>query len=79
MPTVKATSDESWFKIYINDLIHLQLKRSEIIGFQSSIDGSGQGVIEFYTPTQKILCNYAEKTLWIDILKVLEKEFTELK
>jgi hypothetical protein len=38
-------------KIYIDDLIHLSLKREDIIGFQSWIEGDDtkRYIIEYYT------------------------------
>lgn len=47
-------------KIYIDDLIHLSLKREDIIGFQSWIEGDDtkRYIIEYYTKHNSNIINY---------------------
>lgn len=72
--TVKR--DYEQLKIYIGDILHLQLKLMDLIGFQSWIHGANEYFIEFYYPTTKITIVYGTKEKWICILKILDVNIT---
>lgn len=66
--------EDNCIKLYIDGLLHLNLKQSEFIGFQSWIQGdkSKKYCIEFYMKTNEILTQYDEIDKWTAVLKVLD-------
>lgn len=74
MSEVRYVPDVSTIKIVIDDLPHLILQRSELVGIQSWIAvGDKMWCIEFYTTHNTILCEYESQELWEKILKLLNK------
>lgn len=60
-------------RIYINGILHIQLKLQDLIGFQSWIHGEREYYIEYYFQgNNKITTAYGEKDKWVAILKLLE-------
>lgn len=72
--------EDNHFKIYINGLIHLNLKMDEFIGIKSYMepDKTSQYFIEFHMKTKMILCRYNQKSKWISMLKLLDKSQPQL-
>ena len=63
-------------KIYIDDIIHISLKREDIIGFQSWIEGDDtkRYIIEYYTKhNSNIYTGYNEEIKWKSVLKLLDE------
>ncbi len=69
-------NQDNKIEILIDDTPHLILKRSELIGIQSWIEGEEHKTyyIEFYFQTRDILAEYNEKEKWQSVLKSLDKE-----
>lgn len=71
-------------KIYINDVLHICVKKVELVGIQSWLNpttpeersvgfGGTKYVIEITTQTNCIKCEYDTKEKWESILKLLDK------
>lgn len=61
-------------KIYINGVLHLQLKLLDMVGFQSWIHGENEFFIEYYFSTRdKITTVYGDRDLWQKVLTLLDK------
>lgn len=62
-------------KLYINELLHLYIKKDDLTGLQSWIEGSDKQSfhIEFYTKNGEIECVYDSKEKWENILKLINK------
>lgn len=71
--TTKKTC--KYFKIYINQTLHLSIKIDEYLGVQSWIDENTlyRYNIEFYLKNRKsIVCEYEDRVLWESILKQID-------
>jgi hypothetical protein len=80
-----ATTDQ--VKIWINDLLHVQIIRNGYLGMRSHIQvlKAIQGdawdpnfktekyVITFFIAGSEMVCEYKERELWESILKLLDK------
>ncbi len=76
MPKITCKRHFSQLKIYINDLIHLQLDMKNHDGFQSWYEGVNKlkHVIEFYRKEgEPIYTEYDEIEVWKAILELLDK------
>lgn len=76
MNTVKAFRDFQSFKIYINDLLHLELRMDNHDGVQSWLEGSSKHmyIIEFYRKEgDPIQMEYDDYDIWASILKEIDK------
>lgn len=76
MNTVSAKKDLRSLRIYINNLLHLEILMDNHDGLQSWLEGSGRYnyFIEFYRRNSKsILCEYDDRNIWENILKEIEK------
>ncbi len=58
--------------ILFDDNIHLMLKRMEFVGVQSWVEDGNKYCIEYYTKSNKILCEYEGKEKWLGVLNVLK-------
>jgi len=76
MSTFKIRNQDNKVDIFIDNIIHLSLKKDELIGFQSWIEGVEHKIyyIEFYMRKKDILAEYDKKSMWIGILKLLGNE-----
>lgn len=64
-------------KIYINDILHLAIKKEDLIGIESWVDGENERKrwhIEYTTKTTTIESEYDNIDKWIAILKLLDNE-----
>lgn len=61
-------------RVKINGLVHLHIEQEKLTGFQAWEKGrpATSWLIEFSTTTGPILAEYAERTLWAEILQGLE-------
>jgi len=78
---MKVTAKRKYeqLKVYIEDILHLQIKLIDLIGFQSWIHGTNEYFIEYYfVGGAKITTAYGEKDRWIEVLKVLDSEITTI-
>lgn len=66
-----ATVKHGWFKIYINDLLHVAVRIKDLSGIQSYFRGEEWFCIEFYTE-RIILCEYNNQEKWKSVLKLIE-------
>lgn len=85
MDRINIFHTKKHIKIYINELLHLQVYKKQLVGVKSFIDvlqpkhrdanfGNSRFVIEFVTKNKNnIRCEYAKKELWTEILKTLDK------
>ncbi len=66
--------EDNSIKIYLEGLLHLSLKQSELVGFQSwkPTEADGMYCIEFYMKGNTILCEYVNEKLWCNVLGLLE-------
>jgi hypothetical protein len=66
--------EKNALKIYINDILHISIKRSSILGYQSWINApAGMYFIEYTTDGREILTEYDDVEKWKSILKLLNK------
>lgn len=78
---MKITSKRQYeqFRIYIDNVLHLQLKLNDLIGFQAWIHGTTEFYIEYYFSSgAKITTAYGSKDKWEKILMCLEQNVTVL-
>lgn len=62
-------------KLFIDDLMHLYIKRVDLIGIQSWVDyNSGYYCIEYTLKNRDILTEYDDITKWKSIVKLLEEK-----
>lgn len=76
---MKVTSKRQYeqLRIYINEILHLQLKLIDLIGFQSWIHGEKEYFIEYYfSGGAKITTAYGDKEKWVVILNCLDENVT---
>lgn len=69
--------DQFTFKIYINDLLHLELRMTNHDGIQSWLEGSKTQMyfIKFYRKTgSPILLEYENIEHWKTILKIIDEQ-----
>lgn len=66
--------DNNIIKIHIDEMLHLAIKQSELIGIQSWVKGDGSGTycIEFSTRTRNILAEYSTIDKWKNVLRFLD-------
>lgn len=71
---VTAKSDSEDIRIYINGILHLRIPRDEDMKLQSWVEGdSKMYVIELWVKGHQDHMAYDNKSLWVDILKVLDQ------
>ena len=73
---IKAIKNFSSFRIYINDILHLQLLMDNHDGLQSWHVGKNNRtyIIEFYRKKgEPILLEYDKKEKWETILKLIDE------
>jgi hypothetical protein len=71
---VTCKSDSEDIRIYINGILHLRLPRDKNIKLQSWIEGHTKTYnIEIWCANHQDLMSYDNKTLWSDILKILDE------
>lgn len=70
--------EDNCIKLYINDLIHVAIKKPDFVGYTSWIIGFQEPTrkycIEFITKDQDILTEYNDIKKWKTILKLLDRE-----
>lgn len=71
---VSSKNDHPYFRIYIDDLLHLQFIKEEYIGHQSWKENSTKFCIEYYLKNgNTILSEYTSIEKWKNIIKILEE------
>ena len=76
MNKIHATRSHQNLRIYINDLIHIDLPIKEHNGLQSWLEGSDRRryFIQFYRKIgEPIILEYEDRNIWEEILKVIDK------
>ena len=76
-PKITAYRDWQCLRLYINDLLHLELRMENHDGMQSWYEGSFNSTycIEFYRKEgNPILLQYDEKETWKTILQILNEK-----
>lgn len=76
MVRITAKRDYYSLRLYINDLLHLDVKMLNYNGFQSWYEGSQNKLyfIEVYLKEgDSILLGYDERSTWEEILKLFDK------
>jgi hypothetical protein len=76
MPAEYSISvEDNQVKIYINELIHLMLRKDKLLGFDSWIleNASFKYCIEFYLQGSTILLEYDTREKWEAILRLLDR------
>ncbi len=77
MANITAKRDYYSLRIYINDLLHVDVKMENYIAFQSWFEGSQNKLyfIEFYFKEgEPLLLGYDERSTWESILKILDEK-----
>ena len=65
---------DNYFKVYIDDFLHLCIKNNHIIGIQSWKEtGINIWKIEYYIGDKIYLTEYDSKKKWESVLKELDK------
>lgn len=71
---VTCKSDSEDIRIYIDGLLHLRMPRDKNIKIQSWIEGHTKTyMIEIWCNNHQDLMEYDNKTLWSNVLKVLDE------
>lgn len=73
MDNIKIVKGFTTLKIYIDDTLHLLIKRDELIGLQSWVE-EGKFLIEYTLKNQSILTEYDEIVKWKKILELIDKD-----
>lgn len=69
------TIDKNVLKVHINKQLHLAIKRNELIGIQSYVDGNTRlFVIEYTTRSGIIKCEYVERDQWTNLCKQVDEK-----
>lgn len=77
LENITARRHYEQLKIYINDVLHLQVKLLDMVSFQSWIHGRSEFFIEYtFTGGTKITSAYSERTRWEAIIKILDTELS---
>lgn len=71
---IEIKTDFYTIKIYFDGLIHLVIKRDELISIHSWLCGGNKYCIEFITKTNKVIIEQDSYEKWETILKLLDKE-----
>lgn len=71
IPKVTCSCKGRFLRIFINDLPHFTYEIRDIKGYQSWIHSKDWCCIEYETTQGKVLCEYDNKDLWSEILKLL--------
>lgn len=77
MPRITATRDLRALRVFINELLHLEVLMEGYAGLQAWQEGSRRCVykIEFYRDKGKrIVCEYEERDVWEGVLKVVQEK-----
>ena len=63
-------------RIYINDIVHVSFKKSELLGIQAWIEGSSTNVywIKYYLTGGNIKSAFWEPEQWTEIMKLLDTQ-----
>lgn len=72
---VTATINYDYIKVYIDNKLHIAFKKEDFIGLQSWIENKDSFYIEIYT-TKLIKVWYKNRSLWEEILKVIDKSLS---
>ncbi len=71
---IRIIVELNFFKIYINDLLHLLVKRVDLLGLQFYINNSKSFKIEYLFKDGTVLeSEYDSREKWVAILKELDK------
>lgn len=75
MTTVTSYITDTTMRIYINDLLHVSLKLSALLGINSWIEGDNQDqyFIEYTLVGGVIQCEYNTEAKWVSVLQELNK------
>lgn len=76
MIRITAKRDLRALRLFINDLLHLEIILDSYVGMQSWQEGTRKCVykIEFYLNNGiEILCAYEDRAVWEQVLKLLEE------
>lgn len=75
LPAVTHSISQSSLKLYINSVLHLCLKRNDLVGIQTWISGSDKPkfYIEYTMKTGSILTGYDTIEKWKQVLEILDK------
>lgn len=83
MPVITFKNKQNYYAIYFNGILHLLIKKSDFIGFQSYKKPSSEEerrvrgfkdskyTIEYYLKTTSITCEYDTIEKWTEILNLL--------
>lgn len=58
-------------KIFINDILHLAIKRQGLISIQSWVAATNLFIIEFQVGEDSIIAEYEKREIWEEILMKL--------
>ena len=75
MNKLKAIRDFQSLKIYVNDLLHVEVPMKNHNGLQSWIEGSNKHTyfIQFYRKQgESIILEYDDREIWADILRLID-------
>jgi len=71
---VTCKSDSEDIRIYIDGLLHLRIPRDKNIKIQSWIQGHTKTyMIEIWCKNHQDIMEYDNKTLWSNVLKILDE------
>lgn len=72
---ITVLQEHKTLKIYINDLLHFEMRRVFYRGMQSWTDGNTSGMyyIEISLEGSTIQLEYDNKDLWVGILKAINE------
>lgn len=70
---VKIAQSYLWIKVYIKGKLHLSVKKDELVGLQSWIEGENRWCIDWELKDKTISCEYSDIQIWSDILSEADK------
>ena len=70
-----TTKDENGYvSIYINNILHIKFQKADVLGVYSYISESDYYYIQITlrTMTSTMICEYTDKSVWVEVLKLLD-------
>lgn len=70
---ISVIRKSGYFKIYIDNLLHVSILSADIIGFQSYLEGHKFCIKYYLRNDTKILSEYEQREMWEAILNETDK------
>jgi hypothetical protein len=70
---VKLVTKNDWFTIYINNVVHVKIRQTKLMGIQSWVDSvNGYCINVYLTEGPVVSLEYDSANKWLKVLKLFE-------